>query len=568
MYIIGLHNDIDPGCCLLKDGIILDAISEERLNRTKMFQGRPELSFQYLLDKHSLEINDIDAFAYGWHGRQNDYVSYTKELADRICIAVENDPASSDIIRQRLDTEHGRDAETRADFEVWANEIGIPENKIIYLDHHTSHAYSAFSCSPFEEAFIFSFDGRGDLKSGAAFLATKDEGVKEYNNLLSFDSLGFLYGQITYYLGYIPHRHEGKVTGLAANGNPDATLPLFERMIRWEDNTIRANLGFYKPFYTNLAPELVAELDKHSTEDIAAGVQEHADNLVTQYIRHWMSQMDKPSVRNVCLAGGLFANVRINQSIAELDGVDSVFVFPHMGDGGLPLGSACYARHVLTGDIKVDLPTAYLGAEYSEAEVESVVKSYGERLKFTHLDDTVGSTVADLRAGMVVGYFAGRMEYGPRALGARSILYHTRDHSVNDWLNGRLHRTEFMPFAPVTPEEFGAECYVGWNKDDVASHFMTKTYHCTPSFAEIHPAVVHVDGTARPQIVNQRNNGDYYNIVKTYCDETGERALVNTSFNMHEEPIVCSPKDAIESLLLGTVDVLVIEGFRVEVASK
>ena len=560
MYIIGFHNDVDPGVCLIKDGKILDAISEERLNRQKMFQGRPELSLHYVLDKYDLEVGDIDAYVYGWHGRQNDYVSYATKLADRICIAMENDPACAELIRQRLDTEHGRDAETRRDFETWAVEIGIPEGKLIYLDHHTSHAYSAFSCSPYDEAFVFSFDGRGDLKSGAAFLATLEDGVVEYDNLLSFDSLGFLYGQITYYLGYIPHRHEGKVTGLAARGDPNVTLPLFERMIRWENNTIRAN----KPFYTNLSPELVAELDKHSAEDIAAGVQQHSDNLVTSYIRHWISEIDKPDVRNVCLSGGLFANVRINQSISELNGVDSVFVFPHMGDGGLPVGSACYANHILGGDVKIDLPTAYLGAEYSSDEVETAIKSFGDKVRYRRLDDKISSTVDDLKADKVVGYFSGRMEYGPRALGARSILYHARDRSVNDWLNERLHRTEFMPFAPVTAEEYGAECYHDWTLGDVASHFMTKTYNCKSEFIDRHGAVVHVDGTARPQIVNRRNNGDYYSIVKAYCDETGQRALVNTSFNTHEEPIVCSPQDAIESLLSGTVDVLVIEDYRVE----
>jgi len=158
--------------------------------------------------------------------------------------------------------------------------------------------------------------------------------------------------------------------------------------------------------------------------------------------------------------------------------------------------------------------------------------------------------------------FAGRMEYGPRALGARSILYHTRDATVNHWLNERLQRTEFMPFAPVTPEEYGALCYAGWRPEHVAAHFMTRTYACTEKFKKTHPAVVHVDGTARPQIVNRTMNGHYYEIVKTYCDRTGERALINTSFNLHEEPIVCAPRDAIESLLQKTIDVLYLEDFR------
>ena len=137
------------------------------------------------------------------------------------------------------------------------------------------------------------------------------------------------------------------------------------------------------------------------------------------------------------------------------------------------------------------------------------------------------------------------------------------ENSVNEWLNKRLSRTEFMPFAPVTPREYAGDCYIGWREQDVCAHFMTKTYDCTESFKKAHPAVAHVDGTARPQIVSQEMNGDYYSIVKAYCDASGDRAVINTSFNRHEEPIVCSPEDAVESLLQNTSDVLSIGDYRV-----
>ncbi len=179
------------------------------------------------------------------------------------------------------------------------------------------------------------------------------------------------------------------------------------------------------------------------------------------------------------------------------------------------------------------------------------------------MNDLVEETVNDLVAEKVVGFFQNRMEYGPRALGARSILYHTRDRSVNTWLNDRLRRTEFMPFAPVTPEDYAAECYLNWKPELKCAQLMTITFNCKKEFANRHPAVVHVDGTARPQVVTERLHGDYYLVVKGYCDRTGEQALINTSFNAHEEPIVCSPKDAIESIQQGMVDVLILGNYRV-----
>src|SRR5262249_36183309 len=158
--------------------------------------------------------------------------------------------------------------------------------------------------------------------------------------------------------------------------------------------------------------------------------------------------------------------------------------------------------------------------------------------------------------GRIVGYFDGRMEYGPRAVGARSILARACDRSMAERLNRRLQRTDLMPFAPVSPAEYAAESYRGWRPADVAARFLTRTYDCTAAFQRSHPAVVHVDRTARPQIVDAASNGTYYSVIKRYCDETGQHALVNTSFNRHEEPIVCSPRDAIESLLQDAVDVL------------
>tara|TARA_B100002003_G_scaffold139620_1_gene129167 strand:+ start:265 stop:1971 length:1707 start_codon:yes stop_codon:yes gene_type:complete len=562
LYIVGLHNDEDSGVCLLKDGILLDAISEERLNRTKLYKGPPKLSLQYILERHKLNLEDINYFAYGWHGGENNCTEYAIRLEKRIIHAINNNPKASKIIEDRIDVEYKNDTETVARFKEWASELGIPSKKIVFLDHHKSHAWSAFCPSPFCEAIVFTFDGRGDLKSASVSLATQSEGIKEYDYLLTLDSLGYLYGKITNYLGFTPHRHEGKVTGLAAYGDYSKTLPLFNRLISWEGDTITANLGFYKPFHS-LRQELIDELDKFSRNDIASGVQKHCENLIVKYIKKWVKKINRPEIKNVCLAGGVFANVKINQRVSEIEGVDNIYVFPHMGDGGLPVGGACHLNYLLTGQTKIDMPTVYLGNQYSNDEISNALEIYIDKIVYEKLNEKVNKVVDDLIDNKVVGYFDNKMEYGPRALGARSILYHARDKNVNDWLNKRLKRSEFMPFAPVTPIEYADKCYNNWNKNDVCSFFMTKTYNCTEEFRSVHKAVVHVDNTARPQVVTDKLNGNFYKVTKLYCDKTGEKALINTSFNQHEEPIVCTVKDAVESLLMGSIDVLYLGHYRV-----
>jgi len=562
MVIIGLHNDEDSGACLMKDGVLLGAVSEERLNRIKLYKGLPVKSLEYFIKKYNLNLDQIDYFAYGWHGRKHNCREYAEKLSKRIIYALKNDAHCADIIKDRITVEKEIDNETLGKFQEWMMELGIPEEKIYYLDHHKSHAWSAFSTSPFESAFVFTFDGRGDLKSATVSVGTKEDGLQECDYLLTFDSLGYLYGKITNYLGFRPHRHEGKVTGLAAYGNSDKTIELFRKLVRWENGSIISNLGFYKPFFS-VSNELRKELDRYSREDIAAGVQKHCEEIVAKFIKYWIKKINKPEINNVCLAGGLFANVKINQKISEIEDIDNVYIFPHMGDGGLPVGSACYLNYMLSGQAKIAMPTIYLGPEYSNGEVLEALKRFSNEVVFQPVTNKVDEIVSDLIKERVVGYFDTRMEYGPRALGARSILYHARDKKVNDWLNERLKRTEFMPFAPVTTIEHGQECYINWNKEDVCSYFMTITYDCTESFKRKHKGVVHVDGTARPQIVKEELNGDYYRIVKNYCEKTGERALINTSFNQHEEPIVCSPNDAIESLIIDNVDILYIGDYKV-----
>ena len=561
MKILSIQNDFDAGCALIENNKIIEVLNEERFSRIKLHEGFPHLSLKYLFKKYNLKPKDIDKVAYGWYGNNIEVNTFSKKLVRRIVAAVKNDPKCGELLVDRLDIEISRDKNVRKNFEHEILKLGFTKDTLVYLDHHTSHAWAAFSTSPFKESFIFTFDGRGDFKSSTFFYYNKKLGMQEIDYQLTVDSIGYLYSQITEYLGFKPHRHEGKVTGLAAYGNANKTLKLFEKVMVFEEGNFISNLGFYRPF-TSPSNELAKELKKFSKEDIAAGLQTHCERLVSSYIKYWIKKMGYKS-KNICLAGGVAANVRINQVISNIKGVDNIFVFPHMGDGGIPLGAAAYLNYNTSGKAKLKFDTAQLGIEYSDIDIMTKLQKYKKLLIIEKPKNYVNAVIEDLINAKVIGWFQGKMEYGPRALGGRSILFHAQDKTCNDWLNKRMNRTEFMPFGPVTPIDFAKECYIGFKENDLCTPYMTKTFHCKKLFIKNHPAVVHLDKTSRPQIVTPKRNGIYYKVLKGYCEKTGYRALINTSFNAHEEPIVYSPEDAVEGLLNNMIDILYIGSFKV-----
>ena len=563
-FILGIHNGLESGVCLFKNGKILEAVSEERFNYIKVFAGIPKLAYEYVLKKHKIKPENIESVVYSRVTFKNNWLKYSIKIFKKLIFSIILNPLTIKVFFHRIKTEL-HDEIFKKEFYQWIQSLGISKNKIVLLEHHKAHAWSAFACSPFNEAIVITADGRGDFKSTTISEASLTNGIKELDFLSSFDSLGFLYAQVTKYLGFRPHRHEGKVTGLAAFGDPNKTIEFFNEMVSW--NKIlghwSTNLNLYSPHNINDLKSFKNKLNKFKKEDIAAGVQKHCEDLIVKYIKHWLKKINKKDPINICLAGGLFANVKINQNISEIKGIKNIFVFPNMGDGGLTVGGACYQNYLLTGKAKVDFSTAYLGEEFNNEQILNFLNIEKEKISFNKMQDRSSEISKELEEGKVVGYFDGRMEFGPRALGARSILVNARKKSINDDLNNRLERTEFMPFAPVTPEEFASESYENWSSDHVASHFMTRTYNCKIDFILKHPAVVHIDGTARPQIIKAKHNQRYYDVIKKYCDRNNEKALINTSFNAHEQPIVISPDLAINCLLENRIDILVLSDYIV-----
>jgi carbamoyltransferase len=427
------------------------------------------------------------------------------------------------------------------------------QDKLARHDHHLSHAANAYLPSGFERALIVTIDGYGSGLAGSIGLGESGR-IKRLSELRFPNSLGTLYETVTGSLGFRPDRHAGKIVGLAAYGDPGVLADVLMSRVRFEDGTFRLadNLNVY------LSRHLASEFPMI---DVAAAYQHVLERVAARWVRHWV---ERTGCGAIVLSGGVTANVKLNQRLFEVPGVERIFVYPNMGDGGCGTGVALYDSWGARPPEAVH--DVYLGPDYGDADIRAELEREG--LAFRQ-PENLARTVAEAIAGdKVVARFGGRMEYGPRALGNRSILYHGRDPQVNQWLNQRLGRTEFMPFAPVTLWEARERCYHGVAGAEHAAEFMTITFDCTDFMRRHCPAAVHVDNTARPQLIRRDKNPEYYDILAEHEKLSGSPSIINTSFNMHEEPIVCSPRDAVRAFLDGRLDCLAIGPYFVEAPTR
>ncbi len=444
----------------------------------------------------------------------------------------------------------------------------FPNAEIVRIDHHNAHLGGAYFASPWEEALVVSLDGAGNLLSSVVAEGV-DGVIKTIDKTFVPNSAGSFWGSVTKLCVFKSGtRHGGKVTGLAARGNPDLLRDKFNSILKCEgtrlfldgslffdDNSLVPNWNSYKP------EKLREFIGEASREDIAAAAQEVLEKVVLELVKN---SLKKTKARKVVLAGGVFANVLLNQKIMELEEVDDIFVFPAMSDGGLGLGAAFYQLARLKKQkgekfLPKFIKNVYLGPVYSADEIKKSLDEHG--LKYRKMEKPAKEIADLIFDNKIIAFYHGRMEYGPRALGSRSIIYAPIDPTANDWLNKKLNRSEFMPFAPVTMKEHIKENYLDIVDDPIAAKFMTVTYNCTDKMKKDAPACVHVDGTARPQVISREDNSYYYDIISEYYKLSAIPTIINTSFNMHEEPIVASPEDAIRAFLDSGVDYLVMEDY-------
>ncbi|HXH82452.1 MAG TPA: carbamoyltransferase C-terminal domain-containing protein [Candidatus Tectomicrobia bacterium] len=563
MRVLGITDGITCGAAAVEDGRIVAAVNEERLIRKKMAFGFPFEAIREVVRLAGWTPRDVDRIAcatrdnyfteacHAWDGwfesrRTRSVRSTVFAAAAMLAPTAGRVRGVGRLYRQVrqpifIHRRHRIAAILRERFGLTARPS--------FINHHYAHAASAYWTSGFEDALVVTLDGGGDGASSQVYDVRAGK-FRRLNEVSSYDSLGNYYAYVTAVCGFKAQKHEGKITGLAAHGVPKY-LEVLDELITYRDGQI-VNAGrlLFNGALTGIRRRLPPD---YRREDLAASIQVHAERLVSSYIRYWLQ---RTGARDVALAGGVFANVRINQRVHETEGVRRVFVHPAMDDSGLAVGAALLVTHGGPPGGDGPIPHVYLGSGYTGADIEAALA--GTDLPRAYHANIEAEIARLLAAGHVVARFHGRMEYGPRALGNRSILYTPTDPSVNDWLNACLRRTEFMPFAPSTLAEYAGECYEGVAGAEVPARFMTITFQCTPWMRRHCPGVVHLDGTARPQLVRREDNPSYYAIIEEFRRLTGLPTIINTSFNIHEEPIVCSPADAIRAFTMGHLDYLAI----------
>jgi carbamoyltransferase len=433
------------------------------------------------------------------------------------------------------------------------------KGKISYVHHHLAHLYSAYFASGWKECLVACLEGSG-FNEAVSIYYVKDDKWQRLSQSRLPHSAGVVYGVATMLLGFKAYKHAGKVTGLAAYGNPKKLRSLVKKIMWVEDMNIKVDSKMLMKWIIDYREEkkVPKQIAQTSKEDVAAAFQERLEQCVLEIVE---KALKKSGATRIALAGGVAANVKLNQKIHELPQVREIFIQPAMGDEGLALGAALFAAN--KAGIKVKrLENLYLGPKFSDSEILKSIKKF--KVINYKRPKSIEKIVAKLLSeGKIIARCCGRMELGPRALGNRSILYQTTDPSVNKWLNEKLKRSEFMPFAPVTLEEFADKCYKNIKGAEYTAKFMTLTFDCTEYMKKTSPACVHIDGTARPQLISKKDNPSYYKILKEYYKQTGIPSLVNTSFNMHEEPIVCTPDDAIRAFQQGELDYLMLNNYLI-----
>jgi carbamoyltransferase len=572
VIVLGIIDSKPSSAAILKDGQILSAIAEERLCRMKMASGMPRQAIQQVMVDAGITARDIDMVAVaqrvsifepepipwnGWFDKNHAGKPRPFEKISGVLAPVAGYVPFAQKAHHQLKGLLSRKRLSQIP-EYLEKEYGITA-PVKYYDHHYCHAASAYYTSNYDKALVVTLDGGGDGLSGSVYQG--DNGLlTRLSTVDSFNSLGNFYSYITHLCGFKAESHEGKITGLAALGKPTYINTLREFVGYAEPGQIQYAVPMYhRSALKQIASRLPENFDK---ANLAASVQLLLEEIGIQFIQYWLRQT---GIRSITVAGGVFSNVKFNQHVHELPEVDNFFVHPAMDDSGLAVGGAFAALVDESGmnpkTLCQRLKNVYFGTSYRDDEICKSIESFGFEATYeSNITDVIAKLLSE---GRVVARFTGRMEYGPRALGHRSILYQTTDPSINDWLNAHLLRTEFMPFAPATLQEYADECFEGLDGACDSARYMTITFNCTEKMRTQSPGVVHVDGTARPQILDPDTAPDFYKIAEAYHKLTGIPSLINTSFNMHGEPIVCTPEDALRSFNEGKLDYLAIGNWLV-----
>jgi carbamoyltransferase len=573
MIILGLNMfHADASAAIVLDGEVKFAIAEERLNRHKHFGGFPAFAVKACLDAIGAKISDVEHVAVGQDSDAN--------LTKKVQYALANPAKILNFIRLRQRKEAMRDVRSllAKALDVDSTQLRFQEH---HLEHHIAHIASAYYCSPWEKAAGLSYDGSGDFVSTMMARCEGNE-IEVLDRVFLPHSLGSLYTMICEFIGYSQYGDEGKVMGLAPYGK-DRYTDEISKIVAPKNGGFQLDLNYFKPLGSNqgmqVLPDGTVMLARHFSDrmeklfgeprrphseitqrdmDLAFALQHRFEEIFFHLLNRLHGRVP---LEDLAMAGGCALNSVANGKVFDCTPFRRTYIQPAAGDEGLAIGAALHTYHsVLKQPRRHELKNSYLGPEFSESRIQSALQSAGlqyRKLERGALLDEVADQVA---AGNVIGWFQGRMEWGPRALGNRSIVAHPGLPNMKDVLNARIkHREWFRPFAP----SIMADHQHAYFEHDHPSPFMLHVYKIRPEKRKELCAVNHVDDTGRLQSVTREENPMYYDLISAFHRKTGIPVILNTSFN-ENEPIVCTPEEAIDCFQRTRMDVLAIGPFIIK----
>jgi carbamoyltransferase len=562
--VLGIHDGHSASACLVEDGQVVAAVQEERLVREKNRGGTPEKAVEQVLRLAGRTLADVDRVAFSTLEFRNPGLRGTSDV-----MAVFG-RSFADPHGQLATESTDRAAAQQRDRAAFLLAQGLPADRIRFVEHHTCHAATAYFARGTldRDVLVLTNDGHGDGLCATVSIGRGGE-LKRLASVPRDDSIAALYSYVTYLLGFVPLEHEYKLMGMAPyaeqTSGAQAVCEYFESLFELDPEApLRWSRTAGTMPVSALAPEIEKAMRFRRFDAVMAGLQLFVEKVVTQWVR---ATVEFTGIGDLALGGGIFMNVKLNQRIAELPGVTSAFFCPSAGDESNSLGAAWAESDDMTSkDVSRPLPGLYLGAGYSRSEVEQAVAGYtfGKNVRVTEMADPEAQCAELLAGRQVVARFAGRMEFGARALGNRSILANPSDPDAVTVINKMVKKRDFwMPFAPSMLAEHADDYLValpGCNGE-----YMTLAFDVQENVRQQIRAATHPhDHTCRPQIVLAEANPSYHRLISLFHERTGIGTVLNTSFNLHGYPIVETPEQALRVFDSSGLRYLAVEHLLVE----
>ncbi len=569
IYVLGISCYYhDAAAALLKDGQIVAAAEEERFTRKKHDPSFPINAINHCLKSQNITIKDINHIGF----YEKPILKFERLLYQHL----QTFPLSIKTFITSIPSWLKKKLRITKTIRKKLKYSG----DVFFIEHHMAHAASAFLVSPFEKAAILTVDGVGEWTTTAY-------GIAENNNITLLKeirfphSLGLLYSTITAYLGFSVNNSEYKVMGLAPYGNMNRKTNKYYKKLQEvidikQDGSYRLNMNYFVFHYAKKMPSkelctlLEGPIRKKESEigqrhkDIAAALQMLLEDVMIKMLKHLYKET---KCENLAMAGGVALNSVCNGKILRNTPFKKIWIQPNATDGGTSIGAAAYVYNTILGHKREHALThAYLGPEYTTKKIEQFL--HGKEIKYREFKDEqelIETTAKLIHENKIVAWFQGQMEWGPRALGARSILANPCNPKAKELLNSKVkHREKFRPFAPVVCHEDAQEYFECDNPIPAPTDFMLMVYPIRKEYWDKVPAVTHVDGTGRLQTIKKEQNPAYYKLIKEFGKLSGIPMLINTSFNIRGEPIVCTPEDAYKCMMGTEIDCLIIGSFLIK----